>query len=151
MHYDYTVIAHRGGCPLSKGGPRWLIATWVEMVRRWFEDGAPRTGGGGAQRRRVDPRGPRPRHAVQGRSEPQLLSGGRERARAAYACNRRVASWPSGLDGLSLADHAPIPCQSVPGRRQDLAQIALCSRSRTRDLTTQWSALPRGSANPTGI
>ena len=35
--------------------------------------------------------------------------------------------------------------------RQDLAQIALCSRSRTRDLTTQWSALPRGSANPTGI
>jgi hypothetical protein len=32
--------------------------------------------------------------------------------------HRRVASWPSGLDGLSLAAHAPIPCQSVPGRRR---------------------------------
>ena len=26
---------------MSRGGPRWLIATWVEMVRRGFENGAP--------------------------------------------------------------------------------------------------------------
>ena len=53
----------------------------------------------------MDPRGPQPRNGVQGRSTQ--LSGKRERERAARrtACNGRVASWPSGLDGLSLPDH----------------------------------------------
>ena len=64
---------------------------------------------------------------VQGRSG-ERLSGKRARARA-RACFRRVASWPSGLVGLSLPRHAPIPCQSVPGRGEIRSAIALCSPS----------------------
>ena len=137
--------APRGGLRLARSPPRAptrVVLPALESVERK------------PQRGRVDPRGPRPRHGVQGRSGQQLSSR-RARARAARSMrmqHRRVASWPGGLDGLSPKHHAPIPCQSVPGRRRVLSAIALCSRPGQGSLTYPMvRTSPRGSANPTGI
>ena len=66
--------------------------------------------------------------------------------------HRRVASCSGGLGGLSPPHHAPIPCQSVPGRRRVRSANSVMAPGPGHGTSpTQWSALPKRSANPTGI